>query len=712
MIKKLEWFGENLTKKDGIFKANVPGNIQRDYALAMGLPDYQFGDNCKVFETLEDDTWAYYANFNIEKNEDKKVLLRAKGIDYICEISLNNTLLLRHEGSFSRIDVDLTDHLKSGENNLCVKILPHPKRENAPFGRTQADNICKAPVCYGWAWHPRLLVSGIWQDAFLEICDSGTIFDISVTYNLSEDLKTANLYFDFNCQKPVTISIYDKNEKLVWSGSDKTTKLDNIELWWCAGEGPQTMYRWVMESDSDKREGKIGFRRSRLLMNEDDWNEPFGYPKTRSVAPTTYELNGRKIFLKGSNYLTPDIFTGTVTKKHYRKQIELAKDCNMNILRCWGGCGCQGEDFYDLCDELGIMVWVEFPLACNNYRDDEHYLSVLEAEGKEILLRLREHPSIAFYCGGNELFNGWSKMTEQHLALRLLDKLCYEYDRNRPFIMTSPLFGMAHGNYLFIDTVSGKDSFELFRESRYTCYTEFGIPSIGDKEVIEKVIPKDLITFPIDHKNSNWSKKFGTANDPWKCQEDVLTIFPECDTLDQLIYYSDLIQCMAYKAIFEESRRQWPRSTMALNWCYNEPWYSLFNRHLIDYNNKPRPAYYAVKDSLRPILATAGMPKFKWTAEELFSADIVLHNDSNETVQREITVDIKLGEKNINLLKWSGSCAPRSNLPAPTVKIKLPDIPDILTMELLVSLNDGTINEYTLRYCPKRKTPTVRRLNE
>lgn len=712
MIKRLEWLGENLTKNDGIFKVCVPGNIQRDYALYKGFPNYQIGDNSKIYETVEDDTWAYYAKFDIEKNNYQKVLFRAKGIDYICEIIINGVSLLKHEGSFSRIDVDLTDHLKSANNTLCIKILPHPKREDAPFGRTQADNVCKAPVCYGWAWHPRLLVSGIWQDAFLEICDSGTIFDTRVTYTLSDDLKSANLLFDWKCKKPVIISIYDKNNNLIWQGSDKTIYLENVELWWCAGEGSQTMYRWVMESETDRREGKIGFRRSRLLMNEDDWNDPVNFPKSRSVAPTSYELNGRKIFLKGSNYITPDIFTGCVTKEHYRKQIELAVECNMNIFRCWGGCGCQKEEFYDLCDELGIMVWVEFPLACNNYRDNEHYLEVLESEATEILLRLREHPSIAFYCGGNELFNGWSKMTEQHLALRLLDKLCYEYDRNRPYIMTSPLFGMAHGNYLFIDMQTGKDSFELFRGANNTCYTEFGIPSIGNKKIIEEVIPKESQKFPIDNKDPKWSTKFGTANSPWKCQSDIISLFPECKTLDDLIYYSDLMQSMAYKAIFEESRRQWPKCTMALNWCYNEPWYTLYNRNIIDYDNNPRPSYYAVKDSLRPILATAGIPKFKWMGGEIFYADIFLHNDTGETIERDITVDIMIGDESINLLKWKGKCEPRSNTPAPTVKIKLPNNPNINVIRLSVSLNDGTVNEYTLRYCPAAHIPTVRRLND
>ncbi len=137
-------------------------------------------------------------------------------------------------------------------------------------------------------------------------------------------------------------------------------------------------YTWIMESEHDKKSGKIGFRRGRLLMNEGSWEEPSFFPKSRSDAPATFELNGRKIFLKGSNYVTPDIFTGRVTKEKYRQQIELAKDAHMNVFRCWGGCGCQKDEFYDLCDELGIMVWVEFPLACNLYAETDDYLKRLK----------------------------------------------------------------------------------------------------------------------------------------------------------------------------------------------------------------------------------------------------------------------------------------------------------------------------------------------
>ena len=713
MIFKQKWYGKNITKNDGDFPAEVPGNIQFDYMTAKNWPDYQYSDNCKMFEAVEDDTWCYYSNIEFTAGDNETVWFHSDGIDYLCEISVNGSIVLNHEGSFSRIDVEITPYLNKNDNILCVKILPHPKREDAPVGRSQADQVCKAPVCYGWAWHPRLLVSGMWQDAYIETRGTSYINSPMVTYTLSKDCKSADMDFSWECNGDVTVSLYDKNDELVFKGSDKKLHLDDIELWWCSEQGSPVLYTWVMESTDDKKTGKIGFRRSKLIMNEGSWDEPSVFPKSRSDAPATYELNSRKVFLKGSNYVTPDIFTGRVTKDKYKEQIELAKQAHMNVFRCWGGCGCQKDDFYDLCDELGIMVWVEFPLACNLYSEEDHYLGILEQEATEILLKLRQHPCIAFWCGGNELFNAWSGMTEQHLALRLLDTLCYRYDRNRPFIMTSPLNGMGHGNYLFFEKGQvTEDNFQTFRRARNTAYTEFGTPSLATIETVKRVIPKDAQVFPVPDEDPSWKAHYGTANDPWRCQADTLEVFPECETLEELLEYSELMQVMSYKNAFEEARRQWPQCAMAVNWYYNEPWYSVVNRHIITYDSKPLKSYYAIKDSLRQVLATAGIPKFIWKAGEIFSADIVLHNDTLDAVKHTVTVSLTINGETFNLLNWTGNANPMSNTLAPTVRFKLPDIKDIRVFNMCVSLDDGTKNEYTLRYVPNGIRPVVRRLNE
>ncbi len=721
MIFKQSWSAENLTRADGLFPAEVPGNVQYDYARHIGLPDYQVADHSKLFEAFEDDTWRYQTALSYEKQPGETVWFHAGGIDYRCEIALNGEVLFTHEGSFAPLDVELTRRLvPDGENLLTVTIFPHPKRKGAPVSRSQADECAKAPVCYGWAWHPRLLVSGLWQDAYVETRPQYALRDVSVSYELSEDFKSADVTVDHSCEEEAAVTLTAPDGTVVYEGNERRFRLDQVELWWCNGQGKQALYTWRVKTAHDEKSGRIGFKRGKLVMNAGAWSRPSQYPMSRSDAPATFELNGRRIFLQGSNFLTPDIFTGRVTAETLRRQIELARDAHMNVFRCWGGCGCQKDEFYDLCDEYGILVWVEFPLACNNYSEKRPYLAVLEAEAEAIVKRLREHPSVAFWCGGNELFNGWSGMTDQHPALRLLNSVCYRLDPARPFLATSPLTGMGHGNYLFFDKTTGLDAFATFRNVRMTAYTEFGPPSLGVKSTVDKVIPEEKRVFPIPRDDPDWTAHFGTANTPQRCQDDLRVCFPECRELEDALDKSMLMQSMAYKSIFEEARRQWPQCAMAVNWCYNEPWYSVYNRNIIDYDSKPLPSYFAVRDSLRPVLATAGIPKFIWRAGEVFTADIWLHNDTSEAVTKTVRAELSIcrdGEKPgeagaVELLCWKGKCLPRENSPAPTVRFRLPNVRGAMYLDLALTLDDGTVNRYRLRYFEKPNAPAVRTLNE
>lgn len=171
-----------------------------------------------------------------------------------------------------------------------------------------------------------------------------------------------------------------------------------------------------------------------FMIREEEDSE---FPKSRSNPPITLEINGRRIFCKGTNWVNPDIFPGRLTAETYRKLLELAREANMNMLRVWGGGIVNKESFFELCDEMGLMVWQEFSLACNLYPDTPEYLKVLDQESRSINMRLRKHPSVVLWSGGNELFNSWSGMTDQSLPLRMLNANCYEFNPEIPFLMTS-----------------------------------------------------------------------------------------------------------------------------------------------------------------------------------------------------------------------------------------------------------------------------------
>ena len=691
------------------FPAEVPGNVQYDYGRFMGWGDISWSDNVKKFRETEDWHWEYRTTLNYELKNGEKAVFVSEGIDYIFDIIVDGEKKLAYEGMFSKVEVDLTDAIGK---ELIVHIYPHPKRETAEFeDRQQADQSVKPPVCYEWDWHPRMLVSGIWQDTYVETRAACYIYRCEPFYELNEDRTHADIRFEVECDAPVEITLFDPDGNEIGKG-DKFS-IDNPRLWWCNGQGLPELYTYTAKTGSHTVSGHIGLRTVKLVMNPVHWIEPIAFPKGRSVAPIQMELNGRRIFCKGSNWVNPDIYNGRIDYARYETLVTYAKECNMNIFRCWGGSGISKKPFYDLCDKMGIMVWMEFPLACNNYEGTPHYLKILEQEGAAIIKQLRCHPALVMYCGGNELFNNWSLMTDQHLALRLLNKLCYDLDKERPFIMTSPIFGMGHGGYTFYDPAAKKDVFQLFQSSNCTAYTEFGCSAVAEVETLKQIIPEDEL-WPI-RDGGNWRlhHAFGAwGAERWLCMSTLEMYAQEpLDSLQKVCDLSNWMQCEGYKAIFEEARRQAPYCTMAINWDYCEPWITAAGNQLIGYPLHKKPCYFAIQSSLRPVLASARIPKFDWNAGEKFSAELWLLNDAPLTPEKTIKASIRLAGVEYPLLTWeTGKVDENTNKIGPTINWILPDV-DAGEFTLILDTGDDTASEYRLCYRRSQEKIVSRQLN-
>lgn len=635
------------------FPARIPGNLQADFLAAYPdfCPDLQYADSYKAFIPTEDWTWTYTVNPpRIALSGAERLFFVTEGIDYRWEVLLDGERLLAYEGMFSRVELDLTDRWHDGAQ-LEIRVLPHPKLPNArttpSLYRDNAAQSCKPAVAYGWDWHPRLLPSGIWDDTYFEVRAPGAITAAEPRYTLAEDFSSAQFRVDYtlmDSDAPCSLTLTAPDGSTVYDGDAAEITVERPALWWCSGQGEPNLYTWTLTSPTDFRTGTVGFRRIELVMNDGAWKKPGSFPKSRSHPPATFRLNGRNIFAKGSNYVNQEIFTGTITAEAYHRQIKLAKDANMNIFRCWGGAGVQKQVFYDLCDREGIMIWLEFPLACNNYIGTPAYLKVLEQEATAIIKKYRHHACIALWCGGNELFNAWSKMTDQSLALRLLNKLTYELAPEIPFNMTSPLDGMSHGGYIFLDRGTGKDPFALYGASDATAYTEFGVPSVADPDTIRRIIPADEQFPPVP--GGAWEEHHGFnawGADAWLCL-DTLKRFGDVNGIEDLYEISTWLECMGYKGIFEAARRQWPACSMAVNWCWNEPWICAAGNSLIAYPDKPKDAYYAVRDSLRPITPVIEVERFAWTPGEDFTASLWLCNDTDEAVAARVSAWADFGD--------------------------------------------------------------------
>lgn len=703
----------NENEKSDYFSATVPGNVQRDYAEYLGiLDDLQFGNNVAKLEKTESFYWEYRTEIHYEAKPDEKIYFVAEGIDYKYSILLNENEIYFGEGIYTPVRIDITDKVYKG-SVLKVLIHPHPKKKGVLVrSREEAAASCKPPVHYGWDWNPRLLISGFWMPAYIETVSEDSILFCEPHYVLNAEGTAAKLHFDIKSGSVPKITVIDPDGKKVYCGTDTDFELRDIRLWWCNGQGEAALYSYQVCTGTDMKEGTIGFRTVSLVMNAGTLKEPSKFPKDEYPLPITIELNGRRIFAKGSNYVNPDIFSANTTAELNRELVKFAAEANMNIFRMWGGAGIAKPEFYDFCDAYGIMVWQEFPLACNNYEGDSHYLSVLGREASSIITSLRRHPCHVLWCGGNELFNGWSGMSDQSLPLRLLNKICYELDSSKPFIMTSPRCGMGHGGYTFLDD-SG-EVYNVFQSSSKTAYTEFGVPSVTSLDELKKIIPQDEM-YPINPTES-WVAHHGMdalGHMRWVCLDVLEHYFGKMNSIEEIINYSSWLQCEGYKAAFEEGRRQWPHCSMTINWCYNEPWITAARNSIIGYPNLRKPAYYAVKSALRPTVATARIPKFTWNENEKLSFELWYHNDNPFAVEDAVNVEIELGGKKYELLTWNVcEVSANSNKPGPTVNFILPvaDSAKEVTIRLLTAGKNAD-NSYRLLYRCSKTSNAIREMN-
>jgi beta-mannosidase len=702
--------------------ANVPGAIQLDIARAEKYQPHYYAENWKDYLWMEDMYFTYRTVFKKPQLKDEaRLYFISLGIEYEFEIFLNNEKIFYQEGMFTPVYLDLTENLKD-ENTLLVRIFPVPKLHSSPADRTQASQSVKPAVSYIWDWHPRLIPVGIWDETYIEIQPKARVSDFQIDYKLNEELTKAEIDLCLEGRNlngtRYSWSLRDNSGKEVLnSGSILRTNTENVKLtfsepklWWPHDHGIPYLYNSVFQlfDQSGKliqtQNSKIGFRRVKLVMNEGGWIEPVLFPKTRSVPPVQFEINGRKIFCKGTNWVPPDIFPGVITRDRYEKLIDLAIEANFNILRVWGGGMVNKESFFELCDEKGLLVWQEFPLACNNYEGTPHYLSVLEKESASIINRVKRHPSLALWCGGNELFNTWSRMTDQSAAIRLLNSQCFRLDPNTPFIPTSPVMGMGHGHYLFLDMETGEEVFQMMGRSKFTAYTEFGMPSPASVSILKKIIPENELWPP--KPGASWESHHAYnawQGNTWLCEDIIEKYFGKSESLEELVANGQLLQGEGYKCIYEEARRQKPYCSIAANWCFNEPWPTAANNSIISYPDIPKPGFYAVKNACRPVLASSRFSKFLWSEGEEFFAEIWMLNDlPKEVPAGKVVIKIKAGNELITLLDWNYNLMNADNNQAgPTVRFKLPGWKaDRFKLILEVDGHPEYNSEYTLTYRP------------
>jgi beta-mannosidase len=702
--------------------ATVPGAVQLDWATARNWPDVFHGSNVQAYSWMHEQWWRYRCQIPAVPADGQRLHFCTEGIDYDWQLLLDGEEVYAQEGMFTPACIDLTGRARTG-SRLEIRIAPVSMRHQPPE-RTTVATSCKPACSYGWDWHPSLVPAGPWRDTGLVLRQPLHLQQANVRSQLDVDLVhgscEVDLRFSQDSEHLLRLHLLDpqgravamRDASIVDQRCQVTLLVERPRLWWPQGHGHQALYTVEVRgagSEQPLLQRRIGFRHMALRMHEGAWDHPNRFPKSRSNPPISLHVNGRAIFCKGANWVPPDVFPSRVDDTRLLQLVDLARKAHFNTLRIWGGGPINKPAFYEACDQMGILVFQEFPLACHDYPDHPDYLRVLEQEARSIIQQLQHHPSIALWCGGNELFNAWSGMVDQSHALRLLGNLCFQLDRDRPWLPTFPVMGMGHGPYTFRDLETDEEVFATINSSSCTAHSEFGSPGPASVAAIEAMIPKDEHWPP--RLNTAWETHHGLNSwrpEAWLCLDIIRHYFGEPENIDSLVANGQLLQSLGFQYIFEESRRQAPRCSMALNWCFNEPWPCVANNSILEWPQTPKPAYYAVQQACRPVLASARLPRFLWRGGEELEAEIWLLNDGPEDLPAcTVHAVVEWDGMRSQVLTWPVPELPAgSNRRGPSLRHPLPpNVDGLFRLLLKVPEQPGWSSSYQLLARPRLQTP-------
>ncbi len=640
------------------YPAVVPGVVHTDL-MRQGLIDNPFiGLNERKVQWVDKEDWIYETTFRVADSLKSCdfIDLCFDGLDTYTDVYLNDVKILEADNMFRRWSVNVKSALKDGDNVLRVYFhspikVDMPKWEKHPhlYGASndQSENgglldrklsvyARKAGYHYGWDWGPRLVTSGIWRDVYLQGWSHVRITDtyfrqekVSQRQAIISDAVEIESDTDIN-NAEITVTDVARNQIV---GTKKCTLrkgkntipvsfiIKNPRLWWCNGLGKPERYTFATsvaingETIGLQRKS-IGIRSVKLVT------EPDANGKTQFY----FVLNGVPVFAKGTNYIPQDNFLTNVTPERYRRTLHDAVKANMNMIRVWGGGIYENDLFYDLCDEMGLMVWQDFMFACSTYPVEGEWVESVRQESIDNIRRLRNHPSIVLWCGGNECVDAWynwgwksrmekdnpegARLVEQQQEYLYYDLLQQIVDEQIPgdiFVTGSPLADRGRGS----DGINGDRHFygvghrrmpvSSYNQEKAHFFSEYGMQSFPEYASVLSFAP-DTSTHSIGSELMMWHQRGGVEANKvieWYVNNE----YGQARDFRQFLYASQLLQGDAMRTAIEAHRRDMPHCMGSLLWQHNDCW-PVASWSTRDYYGRWKAAHYMVRHAFEPLICS------------------------------------------------------------------------------------------------------------
>jgi beta-mannosidase len=634
--------------------AEVPGTIHTDLINNNIIDDPFYSNNENKLDWIANCEWIYKKEFNIDKLADEEYQIVFDGLDTIAEIYLNDSLVGLTKNMFLQYKFNLTKFLMNGRNILRI-LLKSPIKyseceENKYSELPVALNssrvyIRKAQYSYGWDWGPVFATSGIWKDVYIEKKSKIIINDITFNTKSLGKNKAVVEVSPFLSDAPrgkYSLLIEISNSKHSFTKNIKNLKdrnqntnmvIQDPDLWWPNGEGEPNLYKLSVKLLDENGHlvneviKSVGIRIIKLLEKEN--NKPVFKIK----------VNGRVVYCKGANWIPADSFLPRISELKYLTLLEAAKNANMNIIRVWGGGIYEIDKFYEICDELGLLVWQDFMFACAAYPEHEKFIKNVKEEVMQNVLRLQHHPSIAIWCGNNE--NEWiwyqnqktqyKKMPGYKIYHSIIPTILKKIDPTRPYWPSSP-FGndedpnsFNSGNTHQWSIWSNWIDYEEVKKDDSLFVTEFGFQGPANKTTFEKCLPA---------KNRKVQDQiFEFHNKQIEGPERIIKFLagnlPLSTKWDDFIYLAQLNQGIALKTCLEHWQTN-GRTFGSLIWQLNDCW-PVTSWSLIDSELMPKLSYHFVKNIFYPQILKFDISK---------KAKCIVYNKSSKGFRGKLKISV------------------------------------------------------------------------
>lgn len=614
------------SKEEKWQEAVVPGSVYTDLLRNGRMEDPFWKDNEDAACARMEEDYLYECRFPLSEElaEAKRLYLRLDGLDTVADIFFNGTLLGHAENMHRIWEYEVTDLVSQEENTLGIhfssplKFIANAYQKYGNIGNEDTYegfmHLRKAHFMFGWDWGAHLPDAGILRPVRLIGVSGARVEEVRIRQAHDLENKQVSLVLDVRSSQPSAYRVRlttPEGKVLELENSPIEVKIPKPRYWWPNGLGEQPLYRlevMLEQADgtvSDAWEGRIGLRTMTVRREKDAYGESFAH-----------EVNGLTVFAMGADYIPEDHLLGRTSREKTRALLKQCQRANFNTIRVWGG-GCYPQDwFYDICDELGLMVWQDFMFACSVYELTPEFEANIRQEFIDNIKRLRHHPSLALWCGNNEMEmfvdeGCWvTKATEvrDYLLMyeRIIPEVLREYDPDTFYWPASPSSGGSfdkpndpdRGDVHYWEVWHGNKPFTEYRKHFFRYASEFGFQSFPAVKTLACITDDERDMNPFSYVMEKHQRNYGANG---KIMNYLQQMYRYPNTFPLFVYASQLLQAEAIRYGVEHFRRNRGRCMGAIYWQLNDCW-PVISWSSIDYCGRWKALHYYAARFFAPLL--------------------------------------------------------------------------------------------------------------